>query len=349
MIAVFSMSFASCILKDTESRSDTAMGEAGDLAILLDQASWTNFGELVDSVFMKKLPGMVDHEPYFTVRRCDETKFSGLFKKNYNLLILVHAENWPTLKPLMTPNTQNHISDLLKGNEVKLLRDENKWASPQEVHYIVAPKMFQLKEELQTNGDFYIQTLLDAEKRSTVSSLIHEKEMYDTFFNNRLEERGYAIRKTQQYRLSVLSDSFIGLSRYIADRFQGSYLFAEDYVDQNQFSKEYILKKHNEVMGKHIQGSDHPDGLPTYLRTNEKHVPIYRRVFKMDGRYAVETRGWWEMVNEFKGGPFVSYTIHCPEINKVVTIEGLVFAPGREKAKMLRQLELILSTFEVRK
>lgn len=338
----------SCVLEDKETLSDSAMGEAGDVAIFSDEAGWNDYGDLVDSVFMKRLPGMPNHEPYFRVRRCNETMFSGLYKKNYNLLILIHGENWPTLKSLFSTGTQEHIRTILAGDEIKLLVDEDKWARPQVVHYIIAPRLFQLKNELRSNGEFYLYRLLDAERKATVSSLIHQREKFDTFYNNRLEERGYAIRKTDQYRLSVLSDSFIGLSRYIADRFQGSYLFAEDYIDQGQFSTEYIVQKHNQILGKHVQGSDHPDGLPTYMAIDEK-VPLGRRVMKLNGRYAVETRGWWEMVNEFKGGPFVSYTIHCPEINKVVTIEGVVFAPGRGKAKMLRQLELILSTFEVKK
>lgn len=343
-----SLFMQSCFVKDTDTFSDSAMGEAGDVSIFMDKNSWTEFGRTVDSVFMKDIPGLASSEPYFMIREADESKFEGLYKKNYNLFVIITGEGWPTIRPKLPAKTASRIDKIVKGDEIKLLRDTNVWARPQEVHYLISPTIYQLREELRTNGDFYLNTALSAEKRSTRSTLIHKKQSFDTFYNNRLEERGYAIRQTHKFRLSVLSDSFIGLSRYVADKFQATYLFAEDYVDQNQFSQEYIIQKRNTIMGRHIEGSDREDGLRTYMSTDST-IDLYRKVIKFNGRYAVETRGWWEMVNDYKGGPFVSYTIHCPELGKVVTIEGVLFAPGREKFRMLRQLELILSTFETKK
>ena len=343
-----SLFLQSCLIKDADTMSDSAMGEVGDVAVFMDKNSWTEFGAVVDSVFMANIPGLPAAEPYFVIRAADETKFEGLYKKNYNLFVLITGSSWPTLKPELPAKTAAHIEQLLQGEEIKLLRDTNVWSRPQEVHYLISPTMHQLKSELRTNGRFYLNTALNAEKRSTRSSLIHKKQQYDTFFNSRLNERGYAVRQTHKFRLSVLSDSFIGLSRYLADKFQATYLYAEDYVDQAQFSETYILNKRNAIMGRHVEGSEHPEGLRSYMSTDTT-VDLYRNVFKLNGRYAVETRGWWEMVNDYKGGPFVSYTIHCPELGKVVTLEGVVFAPGREKFRLLRQLELILSTFETKK
>jgi len=345
---VGSLFLQSCLIKDSDTMSDSAMGEAGDVAVFMDKNSWTEFGSVVDSVFMANIPGLPSAEPYFVIRAADETKFEGIYKKNYNLFVIVTGANWPTVKPKMPAKTAARIEELLKGTEIKLLRDTNVWSRPQEVHYLISPTIHQLKTELRNNGEFYLNTALKAEIRSTRSSLIHRKEAYDTFYNNRLNERGYAIRQTHKFRLSVLSDSFIGLSRYLADKFQATYLYAEDYVDQAQFSQEYIVNKRNKIMGRHVEGSDHPGGLRSYMTTDTT-VDLARKVFKVGDRYAVETRGWWEMVNDYKGGPFVSYTIHCPELAKVVTVDGVVFAPGREKFRLLRQLELIMSTFETKK
>jgi hypothetical protein len=342
-------SMQSCHLKSSEKIADTAMGEAGDIAILTDKTTWSNYGNLIDSVFSKPIEGIVENEPSFVIRRCDEGSFAGMYKKNYNLFILIHGENWPTLRSLFNPATAKHIDSVLKGEKVKLLRDKDKWAKPQEVQFLIAPKMHQFVSEFKTNSQFYLDRALAAERNSTVNSLIHYTQSSDTFFNNQLKKRGYAIRHTQNYRLSVVSDSFVGLSRYISDQHLGSYMYDEDYVDEEQFSQKYILAKRNKMMGRHISGTDRPDGLKTYMSNDTNAIKPVSKVIRFKGRYAVETRGWWEMTNDFMGGPYVLYTIHCPEINKVVSVEGNVFAPNREKNRFLRQLELIISTFECSK
>lgn len=349
LLISMSLFWSSCLLEDKEDLSDTAMGEAGELSIFTDGNTWKELGSLVDSVFAGNIPGLVDAEPWFLIRKADESKFEGIFKKNYNVLILVHGENWATLKPFLPGGTALHIEDLLDGNKVKMLRDHDRWGRPQQVHYLVAPKMHQLAGALSRESESYVYALLDAERKSTVSSLLHNvKVEYDTFYQNNLKERGFAIRRTGDFRLSVQSDSFLGISRYLADKFQGIYMHAEPYVSEAQFSKEYILARRNLVMGKHLQGADRPDSLPTNMTTDTSGVALFRRVMKLNGRYTVETRGWWEFQNEFKAGPFVSYTIHCEDLGQIVTLEGILFAPGREKAKLLRQLELIMSTFATR-
>lgn len=236
-LIILSLAPLSCLLEDKEYISDTAMGEAGELSIFTDASTWRDMGARIDSVFAAPIPGLVDEEPWFLIRKADETKFEGIFKKNYNVLVLVHGENWPTLKPFIPGGTGGHIEEILSGDKVKMIRDQDRWGRPQEVHYIVAPTMHRMREALVAEPLAYLYAVLDAERRSTVSSLLHNvKVEYDTFFQNRLEERGYAIRRTGDFRLSVQSDAFLGLSRYVADKFQGLYLHAEPYTDQKQFT-----------------------------------------------------------------------------------------------------------------
>ena len=56
--------------------------------------------------------------------------------------------------------------------------------------------------------------------------------------------------------------------------------------------------------------------------------------------YCAEVRGLWKIYNgSLMGGPFVSLS-RLDEIHqRIVTIEGFVFAPGKDKRNYIRQLE----------
>jgi hypothetical protein len=73
----------------------------------------------------------------------------------------------------------------------------------------------------------------------------------------------------------------------------------------------------------------------------EEYSPIYSNPVDFNGRFAIETRGLWRLENDFMGGPFVNYTFVNEKNNKVVTIDGYVFAPNKPKRDLLIQLEAI--------
>jgi len=66
----------------------------------------------------------------------------------------------------------------------------------------------------------------------------------------------------------------------------------------------------------------------------------------LNGLFAIETRGLWEVEGDFMGGPFLSYTTVDEARNRVVTIEGYVYSPNEKKALLLHQLDAIIHTLK---
>ncbi len=62
------------------------------------------------------------------------------------------------------------------------------------------------------------------------------------------------------------------------------------------------------------------------------------------GMYAMETRGLWIMKDDCMGGPFVSHSRVDTEANKVLVVEGFVYAPEKMKRGLMRRLEGSLYT-----
>ena len=50
------------------------------------------------------------------------------------------------------------------------------------------------------------------------------------------------------------------------------------------------------------------------------------------------------MKNDFMGGPFASYLVYNEAQQKVVFVDGFVYAPSKSKRKYLQRLELVLSS-----
>ena len=79
--------------------------------------------------------------------------------------------------------------------------------------------------------------------------------------------------------------------------------------------------------------------------TSEAFPPV-SRVFRLEGRLWVELRGFWDVANDFMGGPFVSYSTLDTATGYVFTYDAYVYAPKLppHKRNLMRGVEHLLYT-----
>ena len=81
----------------------------------------------------------------------------------------------------------------------------------------------------------------------------------------------------------------------------------------------------------------------TYMTTSNAILPEYREK-KINGKFAAEVRGLWEVEGDAMGGPFVSIT-RLDEVNqRIITAEVFIFSPEKNKRNTLRRIEASLYT-----
>jgi hypothetical protein len=78
-------------------------------------------------------------------------------------------------------------------------------------------------------------------------------------------------------------------------------------------------------------------------------MATFCRPISVKGSYAYETRGLWYMENDGMGGPFVSHSRVDTVNNKVIVVEGFVFAPEKMKRGLIRRVEGALYTLNLPK
>jgi len=81
------------------------------------------------------------------------------------------------------------------------------------------------------------------------------------------------------------------------------------------------------------------------MSTEKRILPAYRE-FLRNNQYYTELKGLWRLEGDFMGGPFISLSTVDTIRNRVVTVEGYVYAPKNDKRNFLRQTEAILYTLE---
>ncbi len=86
----------------------------------------------------------------------------------------------------------------------------------------------------------------------------------------------------------------------------------------------------------------------TYMTTSD-FFPVTVEYIKYKGRDFAQTRGFWEVYNDYMGGPFVSHTFYSQDGSEMIVTEAFVYAPKYDKRQYLRQVESLLYSFEWKK
>jgi hypothetical protein len=82
--------------------------------------------------------------------------------------------------------------------------------------------------------------------------------------------------------------------------------------------------------------------------TEEAYEP-YTKKTSVSGLSAFETRGTWELKNDFMAGPFINYLIKDTINKRTVALEGFVFSPSSRKRELIFELESIFKTLKIHK
>jgi hypothetical protein len=140
------------------------------------------------------------------------------------------------------------------------------------------------------------------------------------------------------------AQDFIWMSNGSAVARQDVLIYSYPYTDKKQLTEKALLAKRDSMLQAHIPGSM----TGSYMGTAYTFEPPVFKEIWMNDTYCAEIHGLWEMKNgEVMGGPFVSHTRLDEVNNRLITIEGFVFAPGRDKRNLIRQVEAMVYSFKM--
>jgi hypothetical protein len=297
-------------------------GSAGQVVVVVNAPVWENeAGSQLRRILGSEHPALPQAEPLFDIVRIPHASFSNLFKTHRNIIMV-------------------NVSDQYTETRMSIRNDV--WAKPQLVLEINAPDTDRLHSFLENQQQRMVDELYSAElERVKEYNRQYEKREIRTLLNERFDVSlvfppGYSVF------VDTADFAWIGFHPAAQERMQGILIYQYEYRDPDTFTPEYIISKRNEILRQFIPGPT--EG--SYMTTEMEIAPLFIEYME-DDRYFAKLRGLWKVENDFMGGPFISLTTLDESRNRVITVEGFVFAPGEKKRNLLRQVEGIVNTLRI--
>ena len=326
----------------------TALGKMNEVVVVSDDIVWNSFvGDTIDYFFSSSYPITPSPEPTFDIRRFDVGELSSQpLKKQLRTYIIV-----ANLGDENSNTTQFVKADLGEQGFERALRDStfttsvgrDKWANGQILIYVFAPTLDQLAGAIEKNYDGIAAKVLEHDAKQLYASAYSRGEG-EGYIDRALQRYGAKVIVPGDYKLALDLPEDNGLLWYRRDIKESAMNLAirqYPYTGPESISKEAVKGNFN-VFGRNVSS----DAENSYVIINDVDLPMLHWDKTIDGHFAREFRGIWEMENDFMGGPFITYVIVNEEAKKMLQIDGFILAPGKSKRDMLQQIELIASKTE---
>ncbi|MCH7657343.1 MAG: DUF4837 family protein [Bacteroidetes bacterium] len=295
-------------------------GKTGEILLVISKKKWEgDMGQAFRDILAYDQYGLPQPEPIFDFVNITPGGFSKLHQPHRNIIFVKTGKDF---------------------KEPKITFRKNRWAYPQLVINIEGPDDLTVIDLLEQNGD-KIVTWINGKERARLTT--YYKGLMDPDIAKNIEkDHQVHLVIPVGYSLDVNKKDFAWVANEPHFISQGILIYHYPYTDTNTFTPEYLIRKRNYYLKKYVPGPN-PG---TYMTTEDLLKPEFKE-FEIGKRYFAQLRGLWKLENGFMGGPFISLSTVDEKLNRVVTVEGFVYAPGDEKREFLRQLETILYTLKL--
>lgn len=295
-------------------------GKAGEVIVVINKGDWEGaVGTTLRDTLAKDCPFLPQKEPLYTLVDVIPSGFTNMFQIHRNIVIV-------------------RIGNDVVEPGVNIRYDV--WARPQCVITINAIDSDSAVQLIKENSKRIITSLEQIERDRIIAN------------SKKYEERSIAPAVTEMiggsphfpsgYRLKKKTDDFIWVEYSVQYVTQGILIYKYPVVEgEDMMNLDNIIEENNTMLKTNVPGMFEN----TYMMTSTFARPSIEYL-KYKGRDFAEIRGYWEVYNDFMGGPFVSHAFYSQDGKNMIVMEGFVYAPKYDKRHYLRQVEAILYSFE---
>jgi hypothetical protein len=339
----------SCMDVSTQSvrTKPNAIGKINQVVVIADKGIWE--GEVGDTLrYYLESPYLLlpQPEPIFDLKpfTVQDLKAEPVRKELRTMLILAdlsQKESSPAARLIAEHMGEENLRRAREDKSFISTLGKDKWAKDQLLIYVfgfgrqeLIKNFKQQFPAIQKQIHKFDANQIEANVYQAGSNLELSSSILDTF--------DLAIRLPKSFVSAIQNENFIWLREDTRKFVNNIMIHRIPYIKQEQFSEDGIKAIRDSLGKKYIT----TDVEGAFMQINDRDLPIITRATTLNGNYAFEARGIWEMNKAFMGGPFVSYLIHNQEKEQLLFVDGFVYGPGEEKREPMQELEHILSTIE---
>lgn len=290
-----------------------SLGNINTLQVVTPNELWNDtVGEEIRKYFAAPTDGLPQDEPLFSMNQMPPETYTG-FARKYRLVLYV------TL-----------------GKEDKLVIKKDAYSKPQTGAFITSKTKEGLvaliiKNQAEIIDIFHKSEITERQRRTAVSLMK---------LDSLKEKMGVSLKIPSAYHIAKASDHFYWIRKELKSGSTNIIIYDVplEMINKDSTTVGDIIKMRDSIGGKHLPVED--DGI---FITEEAYAPFLFTT-EINGKPAYETKGTWEVKNQYIAGPFVNYAVRDEANNRYLVLEGFTYAPSVEKRDLQFELESILKS-----
>ena len=291
-------------------------GNINNVSIVMNEKDWgSGLGEYVRNIIGDIYEGLPVDESNFKFFYISPKHFSGFSRHSRNIVFFQ------------------------KDSINKFTIYKNLYSKPQLFFLIQGEDEDILSNYLLENKSLIINTIKDGERREKIRRI--KKSLSKS---NVLSERiGIKLVYPSIYKTVKDTFNFVWLEKKILKGTLNiiSYRLPKSSLSDSPNLNE-IIRARDSIGKLYIPGR--LEG--TYMSTDDEYEPYFYKQ-NMDKKIVFQTKGIWEVKNDFMAGPFINYLFKDKKTDEWVVVEGFAFAPSVSKREYMFELSSILSTISL--
>ena len=316
-------SLTGCKHRNAPALLPNVSGKAGEIVVVIEREPWEgNTGAELRTILASDTPYLAQREPLFKLTNVPPGNFNNMFKMHRNILLV-------------------NINPQLQKTGAVYKSDE--WAHPQAVAQINSYDEEGAIELIKENAVVLQEYFEQAERDRIIANSRRYEELGLRPFVEELT--GGDMNFPSGFKLKKRTSDFL----WIAD--------VKQYVNQHvllykypatgtdaDFDPDNLLANMNRVMKDNVPGM--MDN--SWMITSTAIDPTFESL-SYKGLKFMRVRGFWEVHNDYMGGPMVAHAFYSKDGKDILVLEAFVYAPRYDKRQYLRQVESLLYSFEWKK
>ena len=322
IITVLCLSYLLISCMDNTVVLPRSVGAFNKVIVVAKGSLWAgDVGDQIRNSFGELMVGLPQPEKTLSVGHVAPNGFTSMMRSNRNVLVI-------------------ELSD-----KTSYVKTTNKYANPQTLIYLSAKDKMGLLSSLKEHMSEIIQTF----KESDI------KVLQRSFYNKRVNDSMYKTLKKLNISLTIPEEfktvddtgDFLWLRQHLKSGIargagNNNILVYSLPLNDQTMSSDNIISMRDQIGEKYIPGSK--QGM--YMITEAAYTPRTTKI-EILGDDAFETRGKWEVKNDFMAGPFLNYAIIDKKNNRLLVVEGFTYAPSVNKREFLFELEAIAKSLKI--
>ena len=305
--------------KENEALPRKTNGKINTISVIIDDQLWNgDIGDSIRNKFASPVIGLPQEEPLFNINQYPTKLLEGFMTDTRAIIVVKKTDE----------------------NKFEILK--NQYASPQSVFHISGKTGADIIDCIEKNAPQMIQIIKQAEiaetQRINAQSLLDPKVIANKFHISIQIPSGYAY-VLQKSNFLWLKKEIIGGNNSVL-----IYQVPLNTIKKHGDLVSCIVKMRDSIGNLYISGKE----TNTNMLTEEAYAP-YLFKSNQDGKETFETKGTWQLNNDFMAGPFINLAIIDPDYNIILVLEGFCYVPSKDKRDLMHELEAIIKSVIITK